>query len=288
MVNWWKRARNRPAASFLIRLTRRYFLHDVGRQAAALAYYLLFTLFPFMIFVSSLLGVLSLDISGITSFLRPLLPEGVTELVEMYLQHVSGMPSAALMWFALVFSVWFPMRAVSCLMRSVRRAYHLPKPKRPARYGAKILLYTLMLLLTIAVALILMTVGQRALRLIGGMLRVELSGGLIAGWSILRFGILAILIFAAVGLLYAMAQDQRRPGHHIVPGALVAMVFWVAISAGYSFYVEYISDYSVVYGALGAVVVLLIWLYLTAVVLIMGAEVNDLLLEESGGKPLFR
>ena len=117
---------------------------------------------------------------------------------------------------------------------------------------------------------------------------MELSGGLIAGWSMLRFGILAILIFAAVGLLYAMAQDQRRPGHHIVPGTLVAMVFWVAISAGYSFYVEYISDYSVVYGALGAVVVLLIWLYLTAVVLIMGAEVNDLLLEESGGKPHFR
>jgi len=64
-----------------------------------------------------------------------------------------------------------------------------------------------------------------------------------------------------------------------VPGTLMALIFWMALSAGYSFYVEHISNYSLIYGALGAVIVLLIWLYLTAVVLIMGAEVNDLLLE---------
>jgi len=279
MKKWWKRVTESAWGNFAIMLTRRYFLHDVGRQAAALAYYLLFTLFPFLIFISSLLGLLELDISGIVDTLLPLLPEGVPELVEMYLRHVSQAPSAALMWFALVFSVWFPMRSVSCLMRSVRRAYHLPKAKRPIRYGLKVLLYTLFLLVTIVVSLLLMTVGQRALRLIGGMLRLELPGGLITGWSILRFGILAVLIFAAVGLLYAIAQDERQPGRQIVPGTLMALIFWMALSAGYSFYVEHISNYSLIYGALGAVIVLLIWLYLTAVVLIMGAEVNDLLLE---------
>lgn len=261
---------------FLIHILRRYFNHDVGRQGAALAYYLLFALFPFLIFFSSLLGLLDLDISGIIRTMTPLLPAGVLELLETYLSYVSVTSNAAMLWFGLVFSVYFPMRATDCLMRAVRRAYQLPRPKRQLRYSAKVLCYTLLLLLTIAVTLVLTTVGQRALGFLSGI--ITLSDHFIQLWDDLRFVVLGVVVFAAVGLLYAMAQDTRQPGWAVLPGALFSLAAWMALSAAYSFYVEHFANYSVIYGALGTVIVLLIWLYLTAVLLIMGAELNDTLL----------
>ena len=108
---------------FLTHILRRFFAHDVGRQGAALAYYLLFTLFPFLIFLSSLLGLLDLDISGIMGSLSPLLPASVLELIETYLTYVARTSSPAMLWFGLVFTIWFPMRAADCLMHAVRRAY---------------------------------------------------------------------------------------------------------------------------------------------------------------------
>ena len=74
MPVWMQPVANSRPGRFISHMVRRYFAHDVGRQGAALAYYLLFTIFPFLIFLSSLLGLLDLDISGITQALSPLLP----------------------------------------------------------------------------------------------------------------------------------------------------------------------------------------------------------------------
>jgi len=261
---------------FLTHILRRFFAHDVGRQGAALAYYLLFTLFPFLIFLSSLLGLLDLDISGIMGSLSPLLPASVLELIETYLTYVARTSSPAMLWFGLVFTIWFPMRAADCLMHAVRRAYHLPQPKNQVFYTAKVLLYTVFLLVSISLALALATVGRQVLQFAGRF--VVVPEAFIDLWSDLRFVILGGVMFAAVGLLYAAAQDVRQPARNVVPGVLVALIGWMVVSAAFSFYVENFANYSVIYGALGTVIVLMMWLNLTAVVLIMGAEVNGALL----------
>ena len=103
-------------------MIRRYYLHDVARDSAALTYYLLFAIFPLLIFVSTLLGILELDVDSIVTGLRQIVPGDVAEVVRGYLEYVSGNASRQLMWFSLVFSIWFPMRAASCLMHSVRKA----------------------------------------------------------------------------------------------------------------------------------------------------------------------
>lgn len=261
---------------FLSHILRRYFVHDVGRQGAALAYYLLFMLFPFLIFLSSLLGLLELDISGIMRALAALLPAGVLDVVETYLNYVSHTSSAAMLWFGLIFSIYFPMRAADCLMQAVRRAYHLPQPKNQILYMAKVLLYTVFLLVTIALTLALATVGRAALEFAGRF--VVVPQAFIDLWTDLRFLVLGAVMFAAVGLLYAAAQDSRQRAGNIVPGALAALVGWMVVSAAFSYYVENFANYSVIYGTLGTVIVLMMWLNLTAVVLIMGAEVNGVLL----------
>ena len=95
-------------------MIRRYYLHDVARDSAALTYYLLFAIFPLLIFVSTLLGILELDVDSIVTGLRQIVPGDVAEVVRGYLEYVSGNASRQLMWFSLVFSIWFPMRATGC------------------------------------------------------------------------------------------------------------------------------------------------------------------------------
>ncbi|MCI8419083.1 MAG: YihY/virulence factor BrkB family protein [Oscillospiraceae bacterium] len=273
---WLRPAAESRPGQFASHLLRRYFGHDVARQAAALAYYLLFTIFPFLIFLSSLLGLLDLNISSITRYLDSLLPASVLDILEAYLRYVGQTSSTAMLWFGLVFSIYFPMRAADCLMQAVRRAYRLPQPRSQVLYTAKVLLYTVFLLVTIASTLALATMGRAALRFVNRF--VVVPEGFIELWGDLRFLVLGGVMFAAVGLLYAAAQDSRQSAWSVVPGAVAALIGWMVVSAAFSFYVENFANYSVIYGTLGTVIVLMMWLNLTAVVLIMGAEVNGVLI----------
>ena len=275
MPKWIKSITKTLPGKFLTKTIERYFLHGVAQEAAALAYYLLFMIFPLLIFLSSLLGLLELDISGITNSLDALLPSGVVDVVESYLSYVSQTSSRTMLWFGLVFTIYFPMRAADCLMIAVRRAYHLPRPKNQVLYMMKVLLYTVFLLVTIALTLALVTVGRQALEFAGRF--VVVPEAFIELWTDLRFLVLGGVMFGAVGLLYAAAQDSRQAARNVVPGALAALVGWMVVSAAFAFYVENFANYTVIYGALGTVIVLMMWLNLTALMLIMGAEINGVL-----------
>jgi len=258
-----------------ILLLRRWLRHGVAIQSAALAFYLLFTVFPLLIFVSALLGLLQLDTAAILSGLREILPREVVDVAEMYLNHVGARPSLRLLLFGMVFSVYFPMRAANSLMRSVRTAYHLGPPRNAVRHLVKTLAYTVMLIGTIALTLILMTVGDRLLLLAVEELGVPLFAA--ALWAWLRFPVIAVAGYFALLLLYALSQDRRRPWRELWPGTVAALGAWLLLSWLYSFYVDHIARYSTLYGSIGTVIVVLVWLNISAAILILGAELNGVL-----------
>ena len=265
--------RKLPRGAYL--LIQRYFRHGVGVQSAALAFYLLFMIFPFLIFISALLGLLDLNVTAILLTLGEFLPRDVVDIVRAYLVHVGESPSPKLMIFGLFFSIWFPMRATNALMVSVRTAYHLGPPKRAVVHRMKTLLYTVVLILAIALTLTLMTVGDRLLGYAVGNFRLPLF--LAELWARMRFPAAAVVGYFALFFLYALAQDARRPWRDIWPGTLAALAAWMALSWLYAVYVENFANYSLLYGSIGTVVVLMIWLYMSANVLILGAELNGTL-----------
>ena len=251
--------------------------HNVGKNAAALAYYLLFALFPMLIFLSNLLGLLDLNVTAITRSLQQFLPKDIVGIIETYLDYVSQASSRSLLWFALIFTVWFPMRAAKGLMDDVRLAYHLGKPAHPVAYTLRQLIYTVVLLLVIGLTLLLSTLGKQVLGYINLLIperTLRLPEYLLGIWQYLRFIPVGVLMLAALGTLYAASMDKRQPIKTFLPGILFALFGWMLVSVGFSFYVEHFANYSVIFGALGAVVVLLMWLYMTAVILILGAELN--------------
>lgn len=265
----------------IVLLVKNVVAHDVDKSAAALAYYLMFALFPLLIFVNNLLGLLDLNVAAIIRVLYQFLPRDIVQLVEDYLDYVSNTSSKTLLWFALIFSVWFPMRAVKGLMNDVRLAYQLDKPQRPLAYTVRQLLFTIVFLLAMVLTLLFSILGQNVVSLIVGLLPddvVQISEYLLSAWQYVRFLPAGLFMLAAIVALYAGSLDSRQSIKTILPGGAGALAAWMVVSIIFSFYVENFANYSVIYGTLGTVMVLLLWLYLTAVILILGAELNAALL----------
>ena len=257
-------------------MVQRYLRHRVGLQSAALAFYLLFSIFPFLIFISALLGLLHLDVAGILQALSEVLPREVVRLVGVYLTYVESNSNLRLLLFGLLFSIYFPMRAANSLMHSVRTAYHLGPPHNAVLHWFKTFLYTVLLIAAIALTLTLMTFGERFL--VYAVRQFHLPVLIATLWVWLRFPAIIVVGCFALLVLYAMAQDSRPRRQDLWPGTLASLAGWVILNGAYAFYVNNIAHYSALYGSIGAVIVLLVWLNLSAIVLIMGAELNGTLI----------
>ena len=253
-------------------MLRRYYVHDVARDSAALTYYLLFALFPLLIFVSTLLGILELDIDSITAGLAPLLPADVVGVVRSYLEYVAANQSRQLLWFSLVFSIWFPMRSTGCLMHSLRKAFGRSAPENILLGQLRTLLFTIWMIFVIGLTLALVVVGRRALYFLSGFL--PLSETFISVWGYLRFIILGLVMAISLGILYQLALGQRRPLREVLPGVGSSLAAWLLLSMAFSYYVENMARYAQLYGSIATIVVVLLWLYMSGQVLILGAELS--------------
>ena len=248
-------------------MIRRYYVHDVARDSAALTYYLLFAIFPLLIFVSTLLGVLELDIASITAVLAPILPSDVVDIIRTYLEYVAANQSRQLLWFSLVFSIWFPMRSTGCLMHSLRKAFGRSAPENILLGQLRTLLFTIWMIFVIGLTLALVVVGRRALYFLSGFLPLSET-------FISVFIILGLVMAISLGILYQLALGQRRPLREVLPGVGSSLAAWLLLSMAFSYYVENMARYAQLYGSIATIVVVLLWLYMSGQVLILGAELS--------------
>ena len=273
LSDFFERHRILHGAALLI---RRWFDHHVARDSAALTYYLLFAIFPLLIFLNNLVGLLSYDLDALLAMLARVIPRDVVDLLGQYLVYVSRVSSRTLLWFSAVFTIYFPFRAANALFLSVRKAYGAGLPTGFVRYQLRVLLFTLLLIVAIFFTVFASTIGNRVLDFVSRY--IYLNDLSIRLWSRLRFVFIGAVMFAVIALLYALALDKHPAKRGIWPGVLTALVAWIVVSMLYSLYVERAANYSVIYGSIGTIIVLLLWLYLTAALLIMGAEFNSVLL----------
>ncbi len=257
-------------------LIRRYFDHHVARDSAALTYYLLFALFPILIFLSNLVGVISFDMDSLIGMLSVIAPQEVVDVIVQYLYYVSAESSTALLGFSLVFSIFFPYRAANALFASVRKAYNIGMPTHFVRYQCKVMLYTLLLIVTLVLSLVFSVVGKRLLRFLARYIYLNESS--IHLWGTVRFFLLGVIGFFLISMLHVLAHDDARSLRAIWPGVLTSLMTWIGLSLLFSLYVERAANYSRIYGSIGTVIVLLLWLYLAANMLILGAEFSGVLL----------
>lgn len=274
MIKWSNRKSVRPFGTCVRRMIRRYQRHGVGFSCAALTYYLVFAAFPLLVLLGTLPGALGLESESLLRAMERFVPEQVTALVGRYWDDVAQNGGQKLLWSSVIFSLWLPMRATDCLLYALRRAFGVVKP---SGLGQKVrtLLFTLWLMVTLAMALLLITVGRRALTYLTA--RLGFPCWVTDAWNVLRFVLLGLVLAAALAVLYMLALGRRRALRQVAPGVALSLVSWMLVSAGFSYYVEHIAGYTLLYGSVAAVVVTLLWLYMSGLVLIMGAEFNAML-----------
>jgi membrane protein len=256
-------------------IKKAYLEDDLLMYAAALAFRVFFTLIPFLIFVVALLGVLRVPgfFDWVLSKAQNILSKDAVGQIKLVLGQVRRQARGGLLAIgAVAVAVWYASVAVRSLMTALNVAFDV-KEDRPVwrRYSLSMLL-AIGFALTIALATALMLVGTPVMG--ASLARLGFGEGLASAWQWLRWPAAVLLLMVVVALTYHLLPNGKEPFQFVTPGAILAVTVWVVASVSLHYYVLNFANYSVMYGALGAMLMLLLYFYVSAAVLLFGAEVN--------------
>ncbi len=246
-----------------------YFDNKVGRNAAAMTYYLLFAMFPFFIFVTSLLGLLHLPTLTLDGQITRFLPEDVVAFLNLAIEHITKSSNNALLTFGLVFSVWFPFRAVSNLMEAINDIYG---EEKSGSHSIRTAILTALTIVLIPAMLLLLLLGERVLGFVGEY--IPISAEFITGWSRMRFVPMAAALLFMLSAVYFFSPSKIQKARYILPGAVLSMGVWMLFSLIFSYYVDHMGRYSIIYGSIGVIIALLVWMDWSMIAMLMGAVFN--------------
>ena len=259
----------------VLQLTIKGFLNkEVGRRSAGLTYYLVFAIFPFIISIISILGILKLPMISLEGDVAAFLPADVITLLNITLVHMT-----AILTFGLAFALWFPFRAVKNMTTEVADIYGEEKQKVKGHLARVFFLYILILVF-IPIVFILLIIGEGVLDFIFQYLPVlPLTEEIILLWDKLRFLPMALGLILLTSAVYALSPAKRPGWRYVLPGALLSTAAWMCYSLFFAHYVNNMGNYSVIYGSIGAIIVFLIWLNWSLTALLTGAVFNQALRE---------
>jgi membrane protein len=250
-----------------------FFSDDMTTYASALAYQVLFSLFPFLIFLITLLGFI--DRADFFDWVRTqmqfLLPQETMKTVDTVIVQLRQ-PQRTLLSIGVIVALWTASSAVRATMHALNVAYGV-REGRPAW-----MLYPLSILYTIGVAAmliaaaLLLSVGPEAVEWLTGM--IGLDKIFAALWAVLRFPAAIFLLCLALALVYYVAPDVEQEFRFITPGATLAVIVWIATSLAFKYYVGHFANYNATYGSIGTIVVLLLFFFISSAIMLFGAELN--------------
>jgi membrane protein len=254
---------------------------DIFARAAQLAYYWLFSIFPLLIFLTTLLAFLPMrrrDLDQWIGALSAVLPPEAYTLLNNTFQQIASRQRGGLLSFSILLMLWSSSSGMEAIINALNRAY----ATRPARAWWKVRLLAITLTLGLAVFII----SALALIFFGEIIGAQMarvfgfSRTFETIWAVAQLPIIIALTLLGVELIYYFAPniDRGRDGKRwewFTPGALFAVGLWLLISFGFRFYVSRFGHFDATYGALGGVMVLMLWLYLTGVAILVGGEINS-------------
>ncbi|HET6977964.1 MAG TPA: YihY/virulence factor BrkB family protein [Pyrinomonadaceae bacterium] len=251
---------------------------NVFGRAAELSYYFLLALVPFLIFLTSVIGIVLGSGTGtrhaLFDYLARIMPPSAFQLIDNTMYEVSTASGGGKLSFGILAALWAASNGLGAITESLNTAYDL-KESRP---WWKQRLTAIGLTTALSVLII-------------GALVLVVAGGHIAEWLAARYGfgpvfpttwkiiqwpaVLACMTFA-FALIYYFAPDFRKQSWQwLTPGSVIGVVLWLLVSLGFRVYLHFFNSYSATYGSLGAVIVLMLWLYLTGAAVLIGGEINS-------------
>jgi membrane protein len=259
----------------LLKRTARETQNDNGfGLAAELAYYFFLALFPALLFMLALVSFFPVsDLPGrLAEQLASVAPPEVTAIIRDQLAELWQGRHGGLLTFGFIAALWSSSAALVALIDALDRVYDIEDSRPWWRRRLMAILLTLGLAAFIIASSALILAGPELARLVAD--RVGLGTAFEWTWRILQWPLVFGLVASGIGLVYYFAPDVEQDFVWLTPGSVTATLLWLAASLGFRLYVVNFGAYNQTYGAIGAVMVLLVWLYLSALAVIVGGELN--------------
>ncbi|MBE7060577.1 MAG: YihY/virulence factor BrkB family protein [Ruminococcaceae bacterium] len=253
----------------------RFDSHDVAQNAGQLAYFGLLSVFPFIIFVNALIGRMGLSKDFVVEILAELFPLQIATIIGDYVEYVSGLGNRfGIISFGVVVELFSASKWVRAISGAINKAYDI----RDNRFFLVRLILSVFLTLILGVAIFLclsaVTIGREWIYKIILLLEIPvdwLNKISVGKWTVVFGAFLLILL-----LVYYAVPLKRVKLRYVFPGAIFAIICNFLLTYGFSIYMAYFENFSILYGSLGAVLLLALWLYFVGMFIILGAEINSI------------
>ncbi len=256
---------------FIVKVKR----DDIFALASQLAYYLVLSFFPFLMFLFTLIGFINLDSTTVLEALQTILPITVFELVETIILEIVDSQNTGLLGVSVLLAVWTASSGFRAVIKGVNKAYNLHENRNYIRRAIMSFLSIIALAITILLSLSLLVFGDVISKhLISNLPFTEVLNIV---WNILRYGVIILILILIFASIYRYTPAEKVKWKYVLPGAVFTTIGWLIISVVFSFYINNYSNYSRFYGSLAAVFILMIWLFLTSIIFMLGVEINAVL-----------
>ncbi|MCY7376648.1 MAG: YihY/virulence factor BrkB family protein [Pyrinomonadaceae bacterium] len=274
---------NLKLKDFFLRLyTKAFEEEDVTSNAAQVAFYFAFALFPLLLFLLTLFGFMLESADDLRAemffYLRRVMPGSAFELVQNTLQEVSESSSGGKLTFGILAALWAASAGIDSTRIVLNGVYNLPETRPYWKTKLISLLMTLGLGILVTVALSIVFYGSKFVAVILNSVNLPIQSPFILG--ILQWAIVLVVLASIFALLYNFLPNHKTfKWVWVSPGAILSIILWLLLSYGFGLYLDYFNTYAKTYGSLGAMIILMLWLYLTALVILIGGSINAVLQE---------
>lgn len=251
--------------------------HMFGR-AAELSYYFLLALFPLLIFLTSVIGIVLGSGSGtrhaLFNYLARIMPPSAFQLLDATMYEVTESSGGGKLSFGLLAALWAASNGMSAITDSLNVAYDLEETRPWWKQRLVAISLTIALSVLIIMALLLVVAGGN----IGEGVANHYGFGpaFAVAWKIIQWPVIFASLILAFALIYYFAPDLHdQAWKWLTPGAAIGVALWLLVSIAFRFYLQFFDSYSKTYGSLGAVIVLMLWLYFTGAAVLVGGEINS-------------
>ena len=254
----------------------RAFQHDAFAVAKGVAFSAILTFFPAILVLASILSRSHSSEAFVREIFRALgriLPEGTNTNVTQYLTGTRPVQTKFLVWISIL-TLWTASGAMISWMEGFRHAYQMPKVWGLVKERLIAFLMVILAGVPMGFASFLVVSGNLIERWIMFHVGHEFTPYILGLWTAVRWIIAILTSIAVIALVYHHGVPRTQPWHRVLPGSVVATMLWVCVTVLFGWYLRHYANYDVIYGSVGTAIALLIWLYLVALVVIIGAEFN--------------
>lgn len=265
--------------SFLKALADRYSKHSVSAYSAQMAFFLMLSIFPFFIFLFTVLGKLSINSDVLITVLENFFPREVHQLTIDFIEKNIVVEGNSLVSISILGIIWSASKGVRALMVSLNKAYEIKETRSFFIVKALDMAYTILIVIVILLLLTLPNIGVGVFRFVDRY--IDINWEIFETFNLVKRILIPSTLTLLMGLIYMYVPNLKLKIRDVIWGTVFSIVGWAILSYFFTIFVSEFANYKVIYGSLATVIILMFWLYFSSILLIVGGEINSIVKENN-------